>query len=105
MSGGYFNYMDSQLKSEVFGWSNQWWNVFEDQEISELVWDIFDLMHDFDWYKKGDTDKETYLRAKADFKKKWMDNRGVRVRRIVDEALQQTKNELYETFNIEEDAT
>ena len=87
MSGGYFNYMDSQLKSEVFGWSDQWWNVFEDPEISELVWDIFDLMHDFDWYKSGDTCKETYLRAKADFKKKWMDNRGVRVRRIVDEAL------------------
>lgn len=105
MSGGYFNYMDSQLKSEVFGWSNQWWNVFEDQEISELVWDIFDLMHDYDWYKKGDTDKETYLRAKTYFKKKWLDNRGVRVRRIVDEALQRTKDELYETFNIKEDAT
>ena len=103
MSGGYFNYMDSQLKSEVFGWSNQWWNVFEDQEISELVWDIFDLMHDFDWYKKGDTNRETYLRAKADFKKKWMDNRGVRVRRIVDEALQRTKEELYETFGIVEE--
>lgn len=26
MSGGYFNYMDSQLKSEVFGWSDQWWS-------------------------------------------------------------------------------
>ena len=104
MSGGYFNYMDSQLKSEVFGWSDQWWNAFEDQAISELVWDIFDLMHDFDWYKSGDTMKETYLRAKADFKKKWMDNRGVRVRRIVDEALQRTKDELYETFNIKEDA-
>lgn len=105
MSGGYFNYMDSQLKSEVFGWSDQWRNVFEDQEISELVWDVLDLLHDYDWYKSGDTSKETYLRAKADFKKKWMDNRGVRVRRIVDEALQRTKGELYETFNIEEDAT
>lgn len=103
MSGGYFNYMDSQLKSEIFGWSNQWWNVFEDQEISELVWDIFDLMHDFDWYKKGDTNRETYLKAKADFKKKWLNNRGVRVRRIVDEALQRTKEELYETFGIVEE--
>lgn len=55
MSGGYFNYMDSQLKSEVFDWSDQWGNAFEDQEISELVWDIFDLMHDFDWYKSDDT--------------------------------------------------
>ena len=103
MSGGYFDYMDSQLKSEVFGWSDQWWNVFEDQEISELVWDVLYLLHDYDWYKSGDTSKETYLRAKADFKKKWMDNRGVRVRRIVDEALQRTKDELYETFGIAEE--
>ena len=104
MSGGLFNYMDSQLKDEIFGWTDQWHNVFEDAEISELVWDIFDLMHDFDWYKKGDTSKETYLKAKASFKKKWLNNRGVRVRRIVDEALQRTKDELCETFNIEEDA-
>ena len=104
MSGGYFNYMDSQLKSEVFCWSTQWWNVFEDREISELVWDVMDFLHDYDLYKKGDTDRKTYMRAKADFKKKWLDNRGVRVRRIVEEALQRTKDELYETFNVKEDA-
>lgn len=105
MSGGHFNYVDSRLKDEIFGWGDNPTNVFEDLEISELVWDILNLIHDFDWYKSGDTSKETYLRAKADFKKKWMDNRGVRVRRIVDEALQRTKDELYETFNIKEDAT
>lgn len=105
MSGGYFNYVDSHLKDEIFGWGNKPTNVFEDVEISELVWDILNLIHDFDWYTSGDTRRETYLEAKADFKKKWLDNRGVRVRRIVDEALQQTKDELYEAFNIEEDAT
>lgn len=78
--------------------------MFEDVEISELVWDILNLIHDFDWYTSGDTRWETYLEAKAAFKKKWLDNRGVRVRRIVDEALQRTKDELYETFNIKEDA-
>ena len=46
---------------------------------------------------------ETYLKAKAAFKKKWLNNRGVRVRRIVDEALQRTKEELYETFGIVEE--
>lgn len=103
MSGGLFNYMDSQLKGEIFGWTDQWHNVFEDAEISELVWDIFGLIHDYDWYKKGDTSKETYLKAKAAFKKKWLDNRGVRVRRIVEEALSRTKEELYETFGIVEE--
>jgi len=98
MSGGRFDYIDSRLKSEIFGWTDRPSNVFEDREISELVWDVLDLIHDYDWYASGDTCKENYLKAKAKFKKKWMDNRGVRVKRIVDEAIQQTKDELYETF-------
>lgn len=100
MSGGRFCYIDGQLKSEIFGWTDKPSNVFEDREISELVWDVLDLIHAFDWYASGDTFKEPYLKAKAEFKKKWLDNRGVRVRRIVDEALKQTRDELYETFGL-----
>lgn len=102
MSGGRFCYIDGQLKSEIFGWTDKPSNVFEDREISELVWDVLDLIHAFDWYASGDTRKETYLKAKAEFKKNWLDNRGVRVRHIVDEALKQARDELYETFGLEE---
>ena len=102
MSGGRFLYMDSQLKTEIFGFSDEAWNAFEDREISELVWDVLNLIHAFDWYKSGDTCKETYLKAKIEFKKKWFSNRGVRIRRIVDEALKRCKDELYETFSLEE---
>lgn len=102
MSGGRFEYADSRLKSEIFGYfAEKPGNVFEDREISELVWDVLDLIHDFDWYTSGDTCKETYLKKKAEFKKKWLSNRGVRVRRIVDEALAEVKAELYETYGIE----
>lgn len=102
MSGGRFNYADSNLKTEIFGWSDSFSNVFEDVEISELVWDILDLIHAYDWYASDDTGRKDYLTAKAAFKKKWMSNRGVRVRRIVDEAIKRTKNELYETFGLDE---
>lgn len=102
MSGGRFNYIDSSLKVEIFGWGDKPTNVFEDREISELVWDVFDLIHDFDWYVSGDTGKETYLKAKSDFKKKWFSNRGVRIRQIVDDAIHQVKTELYETFSIKD---
>lgn len=108
MSGGRFEYADSRLKSEIFGYfADKPGNVFEDREISELVWDVLELIHDFDWYASGDTCKETYLKKKAEFKKKWLDNRGVRVRRIIDDALAEVKAELYETYGInpEEDAT
>ena len=71
MSGGHFNYLDSQLKSEIFGWTNRYSNVFEDKQISALVWDVLDLIHEFDWYKSGDNGRDTYLEAKSDFKKKF----------------------------------
>jgi len=104
MSGGRFEYLDSRLKSEIFGYSSDKpINVFEDREISELVWDVLDLIHYYDWYASGDTRKETYLEKKAAFKKKWMSNRGVRVRRIVDEALDEVRRELYETYNLSEE--
>lgn len=102
MSGGRFEYKDMGLKSEIFGWTDTPNNAFEDREISELVWDVLDLIHEYDWYASGDTCKETYLKAKSEFKKKWFSNRGVRVRRIVDEALEHTKRELYETFGFDE---
>lgn len=103
MSGGRFDYVDSRLKSEIYGWTDRPSNVFEDREISELVWDVLDLIHDYDWYVSADTCKETYLKAKSEFKKKWFSNRGVRVRRIVDDAIEQCKNELYDTFGLDYD--
>ena len=42
MSGGYFNYEDSNLKYEIFGFGNTCTNVFEDKEISQLIYDVFD---------------------------------------------------------------
>ena len=102
MSGGYFDYKDRYLKDAIFGYGPRATNVFEDREISELVWDVLELVHDFDWYASGDSSEEKYLKAKTEFKKKWLDNRGVRVRRIVDEALAQTREELYKTFGLED---
>lgn len=40
MSGGRFDYKDQGLRNEIFGWGDTWCNVFEDREISELVWDV-----------------------------------------------------------------
>ena len=98
MSGGHFDYKDSALKSEMFGWTDVPRNVLEDRELSELTWDLLDVIHAYDWYISGDTCKETYLKEKDKFKKKWLSNRGVNVRRIIDEAVNEMKAELYETF-------
>lgn len=60
-------------------------------------------MHEYDWYASGDTSKETYLEAKAEFKKRWLSNRGVRVKRLINESIDDLKKELYETFKLEDD--
>jgi hypothetical protein len=104
MSGGRFSYMNDTAKSEIFGWCSDEEripNVFEDREISELIYDVFDLIHDYDWYASGDTCKETYLERKKEFKKKWLSNSGVRVRKIIDESVDALRTELYETYGME----
>lgn len=103
MSGGRFNYADNVAKNEIFDWSGVCTNVFEDREISELVWDMFKLIHDYDWYASGDTSEEDYLKSKANFKKKWLDNKNVRVRRIIDESVERLRQELYKTYGIKDD--
>ena len=100
MSGGYFNYTDSQFKTELFGWTDKSWNVLEDREISDMTWDLLNLIHTFDYYKSGDCSKEKYLAEKKLFKNKWFSNRGVRVRNVIDTAIEELKEELYETYGI-----
>lgn len=99
MSGGHFDYDDSRLKHTIFGWADRPHNVFEDMEISELVWDVLELIHDYDWYASADTCKETYLKAKKKFKEKWFGDRDIRIKRIIDEAINDVRKELYETFD------
>lgn len=102
MSGGRFDYIDGRCKDEIFGWSDKPRNVFEDREISELIWDVFDLIHDYDWYASGDTCEETYLKAKAKFKRKWLKNDEERAQRVIDNAIDEVRQELYKTFGVAE---
>ncbi len=103
MSGGYFNYIDSQLKSEIFGWSDTFHNVLNDRELSELVWDMLDLLHDYDWYVSGDTGKDSWQRARKEFKDKWLNaKREDIVKHTIDQSLKECKRELYDTYDIKE---
>lgn len=100
MSGGHFSYLDSRLKNEIFGW-DEISNQFEDMEISELVFDVLDLIHAYDWYRCGDTGEDTWLKKKKKFKQKWFETpRTERIKAIVDKALEETKKELYKTFEL-----
>ena len=105
MSGGAFGYLDMRLKEEIFGWTDDFSyakNAFEDMEISALVWDVLDLIHEYDWYVSGDNGENTYLKAKAASKKKWFDDKDKRLRmmlQMVNSSLDKCKAELQSTYD------
>lgn len=100
MSGGYFDYQDLTLANAIFDDDKHPHDVFEDVEITNIVHDVFDLIHALDWYKSGDTSQEDYLKAKNEFKHKWLCQPTQRTQRIVDTAVTQLKRELYQTFDL-----
>lgn len=97
MSGGRFNYLDRNASIEIFGYCdddpNNIPNVFEDREISELVWDVFNLIHDYDWYASGDTGEGSWNKSVKDFKEKWFTEAGrlERVERYIDDNAKELK--------------
>ena len=96
MSGGRFNYYNEYLKNEMFKHLDRPNNVMEDDEISELVWDVLNLIHELDYYLSSDTDRETYIEKKNQFKKKWFGNRKIRLENIVDRKIEKLKSEIVE---------
>lgn len=105
MSGGWFDYRDSQFKNDVFGysWVDDKWSgrdVLEDRELSEMLWDLLNLMHDFDWYKSADTGEDDYLEAKKKFKDKWLKNPRMRVKHVLDSAIEEFRQEMYKTYGL-----
>ncbi len=101
MSRGYWDYKNEYLKSDIFGFGGSFGdapNVFEDREINGLIYDVFDLMYDFDSYKCGDSGRESYSEAVGKFKSKWFGGRDERLKGIVDEELSRVRAELMEVI-------
>lgn len=117
MSGGHWNYQNGSLAYDIFGFGiNTMYgigsdkqkrearkarqaNPLEDKVISELLYDVFCLLHSYDYYVSCDTSEETY-RADIDaFKKKWMKliNKE-RILEIVSEECETLKRELINTL-------
>ena len=102
MSGGYWEYQDERLRSEIFHYFDKPFNVLEDMEMSLLLWDIFEVLHRFDLYKSHDTSKESYLEVKKAFKKKWIRNTNYRkdvLKKIIEDEFEAKKKEVLEMID------
>lgn len=116
MSGGLWHYINDDAAREVFGWkisvnygekgfslsdTARKLNPLEDKLVSELVWDVFCLLHSYDWYVSGDTCEETYRADCERFKSKWfnLDDKKL-VEQMVANAVSDVKDELYTMFRL-----
>nr|DAG39586.1 MAG TPA: hypothetical protein [Bacteriophage sp.] len=120
MSGGHFNYSNDNACRDVFGW-DVWPDYgddgfkqsakaraidpLEDIVMSELVFDVFCVLHSYDWYKSCDISEETYREDVKRFKGKWLNLTSKdRAKEIVDGELKAVRDKLYRTFEIKEGA-
>lgn len=82
MSGGLWDYQNDMLRRKIFADEaydeeiDEWIDVdnpnpLEDAFLSELLYDMFNILHDCDWYFSGDTGEETYNKQKSEFLAKW----------------------------------
>ena len=114
MSGGHFDYRNDNLCHDIYGWTispNYGDRGFEQSKfarqadplddivMSELVFDVFCILHSYDWYQSGDTCEETYREDVQRFKDKWLKQiPDERVREIIDDELNVVRGRLYQAF-------
>ena len=122
MSGGHWNYANDCLASEILGYkyyvdygldSEKHNALFkqavkerplEDPEISALVFDVFCLLHSYDWAVSADTSMEVYQEDVAIFKKRWFKkSRKEQIKNIIDISTEALKDDLYKAFQCAED--
>lgn len=118
MSGGRFDYSNDRACREIFGWNIDAMygeheaescfarrsNPLEDAVISEIAYDLFCVLHSYDWYACGDNCEDTYRADVKRFKDKWIKSmRGKRAKEIVDDELDAVREKLYQAFGVEED--
>ena len=112
MSGGHWNYENDRVCDDIFGiypdYGKSGFNCsgearrrdpLEDPELSELVYDVFCLLHSADWYFSSDTGEDTYREDVKYFKNKWFkSDLNERVNREIESALEKAREDLGKVF-------
>lgn len=119
MSGGHWNYETDTACREVFGWGTypdyglasesikknsllaRKINPLEDKELSELVYDVFCLLHSYDWYVSGDIGEEDYRNDVKYFKDKWLKRLpDERIKQEIEKNINELKEDLRKEFMV-----
>lgn len=77
-----------------------------DPEISALVYDVFCLLHSYDWAESGDTDMDAYQKNVEIFKSQWFKKaRKDRIKEMIDISTEKLKEDLYKVFGFETESS
>lgn len=81
-------------------------NPLGDPEISALVYDVFCLLHSYDWAESGDTDMDAYQKDVEIFKSQWFKKaRKDRIKEMIDISTEKLKEDLYKAFGFETESS
>lgn len=77
-----------------------------DPEILALVYDVFCLLHSYDWAESGDTDMDAYQKDVEIFKSQWFKKaRKDRIKEMIDISTEKLKEDLYKVFGFETESS
>ena len=77
-----------------------------DPEISALVYDVFCLLHSYEWAESGDTDMDAYQKNVEIFKSQWFKKaRKDRIKEMIDISTEKLKEDLYKVFGFETESS
>ena len=94
MSGGVMDYIYFRLQDAS--------EMTHDIEIKGLLHDLSQLLHDEEWAFSGDYSMDEYYESLAKFKKKWFEQpRRDRLKKYIDDAIENQRKELYLMCGIE----
>lgn len=91
-SGGSYNYEFYRVEDEYVG-------KMYDLELNELIKDLVPVLKSLEWWQSGDTSEEVYRKDVEKFKNKWFKgNREDRLKKIINDEIDKTKKELYQSI-------
>ena len=96
MSGGSYNYT-------CYTFQNEYEGCMYDEEMNDLVKDLFQVLHDLEWWQSADISEKTYRETLKNLKEKWFkQNRSDRLKNYINEKINKTRKELYNLIGLEE---
>lgn len=89
MSGGSYKYGCFRLEELYVG------HMYDD-EMNDMMKDLYKVLHDVEWWQSDDIGEEVYRETVNEFKDKWFGKRDENLRRTLARRLEKAKLEVLE---------